>query len=617
MRPRASAPPCVAPITFMLRGLLSVPNYRPQLGMAIRAFYQASPPLTLAVLVVATVFGLLQPAFVVATGVLVQAAATQADLVLPLALLGGIFILSRVLGPIRDELGAVLWRRVDQSMGDRIMRAMSGDPSLRQVEDPHVQDIVTQVEGAVTGISVGQAAQQLPFMWSQRTFGILSLAIVARTYWWAALLLAVVHILGFSVARWHWNEVTLVILDRTDQLRRSFYLRGLALSSRVAKETRVFGLARWLVERYRQSTIGVLEDVWANRKEGWLLGAFISLLLAGTEAVTIWIVASDSLAGRVSLGTAVAVVQAVFAAGFLSTYFDPDWAITQAATTVEKVRHLEDALNTGATELPGHRDPTGMPQNEIRFEHVAFTYPGSSHAVFEDFNLTIHSGTSLAIVGENGAGKTTLVKLLSRLYEPTAGRITVDGIDLRELESAAWHKRIAAVFQDFTQFELTAQDNVAFGALHAAKDQESVERAARQAGAMDIIQRLPQGWTTPLSRALSHGSQISGGEWQRLALARALFAVQSGAGILILDEPTASLDVRGEAEVYQRFLELTTGVTTIVISHRFSTVRRADRIVVVEHGRLIEDGNHDDLVGQPGGRYAEMFTLQAERFIAV
>jgi ATP-binding cassette, subfamily B, bacterial len=590
---------------------------QPQLAVAIRAFYQASPWLTIGMLTVATTFGLLQPAFVIATGVLVQAAAQQADIVLPLALLSAIFILTRVLGPVRDELGTALWRRVDQSMGDRIMRAMSSDPGLRHVEDPHIQDVVAQVEGAVTGFSVGQAAQQLTFFWSQRTFAMISLLIIGRTYWWAAVVLAVAHALGYSAARWHWNEVTLVILGRTDQMRRSFYLRGLALSSRAAKETRVFGLARWLVDRYRQSAMSVLEDVWTRRRNGWFVGAGIALLLASTEAVTIWFVGTDSLAGRVSLGNAVAIVQALFAAGFLSQYNDPDWSITQAAVAVDKVRQLEDTVRTLTSELAGQREAHDMPRQEIRFEHVAFNYPGSSHLVFDDFSLTIQAGKSLAIVGENGAGKTTLVKLLSRLYEPTAGRIMVDGIDLRELEPAAWHSRIAAVFQDFTQFELSAYDNVAFGALHAADNTPALDRAARQAGALEIITRLPQGWNTPLSRELRHGSQISGGEWQRLALARALFAVQSGAGILILDEPTASLDVRGEAEVYRRFLELTAGVTTIVISHRFSTVRRADRIVVVEHGRVIEDGTHDDLIGRAGGRYAEMFSLQAERFAAV
>jgi ATP-binding cassette, subfamily B, bacterial len=585
----------------------------PGVLVAIGAFYRASPKLTIASLVVATLFGLLQPAFVVATGVVVQAAASGASLVVPVAFLGCVFCLTRVLGPLRDELGNALWRRVDQSMGDRIMRAMSAQPGLAHVEDPRVQDLVAQVEGAVTGFTVGPAAQQLPMLWSQRTYALVCLLIVFRTYWWAAMLLGLVHLLGYSGARWHFHEVTVFILGRTDQLRRSFYLRDLALSSRMAKETRVFGLARWLVDRYRTTATDVLREIWGKRHEGWTVGIGLSILLALTEAVAIWVTASDSFAGKVSLGTAVATIQAIFAAALLSQYQDPDWGVAQAGMSIDKLRQLEDSARHSFA-LEGKTDPAGLPRQLIRFEGVSFSYPDSSRKIFENFDLSIPAGHSLAIVGENGAGKTTLVKLLAQLYEPTAGRITVDGIDLRELDSAGWHRRMAAVFQDFTQFELSAYDNVAFGALHAFDDSRGVELAARQAGATHLVERLPHHWATLLSRELTSGSQLSGGEWQRLALTRALFGVQSGAGILILDEPTASMDVRGEAEVYQRFLELTRGVTTIVISHRFSTVRRADRIVVIDDGQVVESGTHAELLAMPGGRYAEMYTLQAARF---
>jgi ABC-type multidrug transport system fused ATPase/permease subunit len=234
--------------------------------------------------------------------------------------------------------------------------------------------------------------------------------------------------------------------------------------------------------------------------------------------------------------------------------------------------------------------------------------------VLEHFNLELEAGRSLAIVGENGSGKTTLVKLITRLYDPTGGRITVDGVDLQEIAPQAWHAQVSALFQDFARFEMPAYDNVAFGALHAWSDAEGIKRAAADAGVLNVIERLNQGWDTRLSREYREGAELSGGEWQRLALARALFGVASGARLLILDEPTASLDVRGEAEVYDRFLELTRGVTTIVISHRFSTVRRADRIIVVESGQVIEDGTHEELVLHPSGRYAHMYSLQASRF---
>jgi ATP-binding cassette subfamily B protein len=324
-------------------------------------------------------------------------------------------------------------------------------------------------------------------------------------------------------------------------------------------------------------------------------------------------VALEAADGRMSIGHAVVLAQAVLGAAVLGQYKEGHWLLSECAHAVERIEELEEEATGTAGAAPGARAADGLPREGIRFEDVRFTYPGATQPVFEGLDLEIEAGRSLAIVGENGAGKTTLVKLLCRLYDPDSGKVTVDGTDVRELDADAWHHRIAAVFQDYVQFELSAYDNVAFGALRNRGDCDAVTEAAELAGATQLVDRLPDGWSTPLSRQFSDGSQLSGGEWQRLALARALFAIRSGAGVLILDEPTAALDVRGEAEVYERFLELTRGATTIVISHRFSTVRRADRIVVVERGRVIEDGTHDQLLAA-SGRYAEMYWLQAKRF---
>lgn len=205
------------------------------------------------------------------------------------------------------------------------------------------------------------------------------------------------------------------------------------------------------------------------------------------------------------------------------------------------------------------------------------------------------------------------MKLLTRLYEPDHGAITVDGVDLREIAVDAWHARVAAIFQDFVRFPLTARENISWGGVDAGMDEQVLRVVAGDAGIREEIERLPAGWQTPLSRQFEGGADISGGQWQRIALARALYAVRAGAGVLVLDEPTAHLDVRAEAQLYDRFLGLTHGLTTIVISHRFSTVRHADRIVVIEHGSVIEQGTHDDLVAA-GGRYASMFQVQAARF---
>jgi len=248
-----------------------------------------------------------------------------------------------------------------------------------------------------------------------------------------------------------------------------------------------------------------------------------------------------------------------------------------------------------------------MPSREISFHEVSFSYPGSKRAVLSGLELTVPAGTSLAIVGQNGAGKTTLAKLLCRFYDPTNGAITVDGVDLRSLELAGWRRRLAAVFQDFVRFELSLRENV--DPAGEASDSD-IQAALVDAGAETLAEL-----DTPLAKGYRNGIDLSGGQWQRIALARALCAVRRGAGLVLLDEPTAQLDVRGEAEVFERVLQTTRDVTTILISHRFSTVRHADRICVLEHGRVVELGSHDELMAL-GGRYKTMFQLQAKRFEA-
>ena len=237
--------------------------------------------------------------------------------------------------------------------------------------------------------------------------------------------------------------------------------------------------------------------------------------------------------------------------------------------------------------------------------------------MYQDLDLELTAGQSLALVGANGAGKTTLVTLLARLREPTAGRITVDGTDLRDLDARAWQRQVAVVNQDFGRYPLSARENIAFRDLTADGladlDEDALERAAAQAGALEFIRALPHGWDTVCAPGYHDGTDLSGGQWQRIALARALYAAARGARVLVLDEPTAQLDIRAEAAFYNRFLELTSGLTTMLISHRFATVRRAERIAVLDQGRITELGSHDELVAAAGS-YAEMFAMQAARF---
>jgi ATP-binding cassette subfamily B protein len=254
--------------------------------------------------------------------------------------------------------------------------------------------------------------------------------------------------------------------------------------------------------------------------------------------------------------------------------------------------------------------------SEIRFEGVSFAYPGSAGGepvvVFRDLSLSIRAGESLGIVGDNGAGKTTLVKLLCGLCVPNSGRITVDGVDLRALDMATWRRQLAAVFQDFVRYPLTVRENVTWGAAGELDDDE-LNRALIDASAAEVLEGLERGVDTSLGREFEGGVELSGGQWQRLAVARALAGLYQRATILILDEPTANLDVRAEARLFERILTVTSGLTTVLISHRFANVRRADRIVVLDTGKVAEDGSHNELLGARG-RYAKMFELQASRF---
>jgi ATP-binding cassette subfamily B protein len=278
---------------------------------------------------------------------------------------------------------------------------------------------------------------------------------------------------------------------------------------------------------------------------------------------------------------------------------------------IRRLTRLGPRLRTPAADLGG--GTADVPRGDIRFVDVSFAYPSGGPNVLDGLSLDIPEGRSLAIVGLNGAGKTTMTKLLARLYDPDGGRVTVGERDLREFAPGEWRRRIGVIFQDFVRFELAARANVGLGAPDLMLDDEALARAAAKAGAAGLVAGLPSGWDTVLSRGYDGGVDLSGGQWQRIALARALIALEGGADVLVLDEPTANLDVRAEAELFDRFLDITAGVTTILISHRFSSVRHADRIAVVDGGRVVEVGSHAELLAADR-QYAQLFRLQAERF---
>jgi ABC-type multidrug transport system fused ATPase/permease subunit len=385
--------------------------------------------------------------------------------------------------------------------------------------------------------------------------------------------------------------------------RQAEYAYRLAVDAPAAKEIRVFGLASWVVARFRTSRLRLFElrDEATRLRERPLLGSVLIVMAA--NVFVFWSIGTAAADHRIALDALVRYASAA-AGTYMIAFGGLSWALDGAAAPAGAVARLGEAMRRRGDLVRGTRLATGLPAREIRFREVSFAYTPGAPLVLDRVDLTIAAGTSLALVGVNGAGKTTIAKLLCRLYDPQQGAIEIDGIDLRELDIESWRTRLSAVFQDFTRFEWPLRDNVA---PRGGRD-EAVQDALSKAGA-DRLASLD----TVLGRGYTGGTDLSGGQWQRVAIARALCAVSLGAGVVLLDEPTAQLDVRGEAEIFERVLAATRHATTILISHRFSTVRQADRIVVLEHGRIIESGSHRELMAA-GGRYRAMFDLQALPF---
>ncbi len=530
-----------------------------------------------------------------------------------LLILGITFVASQLMNPLLSLCADALGRRLTGHLRSRAMEAAGAPAGIGHLEDPATLDLVMLAQGVGTNQVTPRLVVAGVFaMAAQYATALASGAVLLAFHWWFPLALVVVWLAIIRTFRRQFFRDVQGITGQAETLRRSQYFRDLALTPGAVKETRIFGLGEWVVDRFHTSWVGAMRDLWRERHDSWQTLAICGPLFFLVECGATLIVAHAAIRGEISLDRAVVFLGAMSGMGAIANLSDNDLNIMWGAPAISAVTDLEAVVRERARVLPGTQPAAGMPAREVRFENVSFAYPGREK-VFDGLDLSITAGQSLAIVGDNGAGKTTLMKLLCRLYDPTEGQILVDGVPLTELAPREWQRRLSAIFQDFTRYHLTAADNVSFGNPDVPADPTALERAAARAGAADLVAALPHGWDTVLSRQFKDGTDLSGGQWQRLALARALYAVDHGAGILILDEPTAALDVRAEAELYDRFLDLTRGLTTLVISHRFSTVRRADRIVVIEHGQVVEDGSHDELIAA-GGRYATMFRLQAARF---
>ncbi len=522
--------------------------------------------------------------------------------------------------------GAVVpWigRQLDGRIRERVMSAALRPNGIQHLEDPTMRSALEQARSAApsSGMTPGAIA-----------------GVVPRVIAYRINLLA--YLVGLTYIAWPIGlAFLLVTLKSQDEMQKGVwrvagaggaiappaiaYQLELATGADAGKEVRVFGLGSWIVGRFTSGMLDHIHGVWSKRRD--FTPALIATLAvsAVVTVVSLNAIGIAATQGRIGVGEVVFAVVAIMA---LSPAFNQDdMPLAFAATTIETIEAAERIVADAALAVGGSEPAAGLPAVSIRFEGVSFRYPGTDTDVLRDLDFELRAGERLALVGINGAGKTTLVKLLCGLYEPTVGAIRVDGArSLRELDPVSWRSRLAVLFQDFTQYELSARDNVRFGAV--AWDppdlDAALEHAAAQATISGAIAALPAGWASPLAPGYPDGASLSGGQWQRVAVARALFAVEAGARVLVLDEPTANLDVRAEADLYESLLALTSGaladetrgkLTTLLISHRFSTVRQADRILVLNDGHIAEEGTHLELV-ELGGMYSRMFQAQAEQF---
>jgi ABC-type multidrug transport system fused ATPase/permease subunit len=561
--------------------------------------------------------GVLPPLFGIAMGLLVAAVQRGSGLAAPLAFAGAVFVLLQILTPIHQAVSSNLGDRTAAWLYDRLTDACIRPPGMGHLEDPKLTSDLTVARDFDLGMTGPPLSFAMDFIASGlvELIGGLAFALVLASWrWWAALVLAG----AWLATQWLLRESS-VWFDRNTETvraaqREAEYMYRLAVDPPAAKELRLFGLAGWTIGRFidRRTRLHRLQYEATRLREKPVLWSM--LLVIGANVVVFGSLAGAVSSGHLTLGELVIYAQSAVGTAMIG-FGGLNWALNGAAAPVAAVLRLAPAMAAEGALPSGGRDAGGLPAREIRFRDVTFAYPsgdssGSAAPVLQGFDLTIPAGSSLAIVGQNGAGKTTLAKLLCRLYDPQSGSIEIDGTDLRDFALDAWRTRLAAVFQDFIRFELPLRDNVALHGTPSAATVGEVLGALAEAGAADLADL-----DTVLARGYAGGTELSGGQWQRVALARALYAVRLGAGVVLLDEPTAQLDVRGEAEIFERLLAATRHCTTILISHRFSTVRQADRICVLEHGKVVELGSHAELMAL-GGRYRTMFDLQAQRFNA-
>jgi ATP-binding cassette subfamily B protein len=518
-----------------------------------------------------------------------------------------IAVATGVLSRVIDYLDAVLAGRYMHHVSVRVMEhAASLD--LMAYEDPAFYDRLERARVQATDRlymiqAIGRLIQQVI------TTITLSISIMVFSPW--LLLLLIVGVIPAFVGETHFAFLGYAKNFRQTPIRRQLdYLRILGGSKEAAKELKLFGLKDFLTAKFKRLSTQVYEEDVALARKKVVMGTVLSAIgTAGYYTAFVFAV-WKTVTGVFSFGTLTLLANAIREASSnlqqtfstLSTIADQALFLTDLIAFFE----MQPTIQSKPNALPAPRPI----RQGFEFRDVSFRYPGSSRLVLNKLNLYLRPGERVALIGENGEGKTTIVKLLTRLYDPAEGQVLLDGVDLREYNLEDLYREVGVIFQDFMRYEMTARENIAVGRIELLDNLELLQQSAQKSMANDVVGKLPLGYDQMLGRRFDGGVDLSGGEWQKVALARAYLR---DAQVLILDEPTSALDARSEYEVFQRFAELTAGKMALFISHRFSTVRMADRIIVLEQGRIAEDGDHDALT-HLGGRYAEMFELQAASY---
>lgn len=516
-------------------------------------------------------------------------------------------VLASVLSRTIDYLDALLADNYTRHVSIQVMEH-AADLDLIAYEDPIFYDRLERARVQATdrlGMiqSMGRLVQQVVITVS------LSVSIVVFSPW--LLLLLIAGVVPAFLGESHFAFLSYAKNFRQTPIRRQLdYLRVLGGSKEAAKELKLFGLKDFLVGRFTRLSNQIYSEDVALARRRLVAGALLSIVGAagyyGAYVLVIW----RTVTGMLTIGTLTFLAGAILQASSniqqifstLSSIADQALFLTDLIAFLE----MEPTIRSKPNALPAPRPI----RRGFEFRNVSFAYPGGGHLILNHFNFHLRPSERVALIGENGQGKTTIVKLLTRLYDPLEGQVLLDGIDLREYSLESLYREIGVIFQDFMRYEMRASENIAVGRIDEVGNLPLIELSAEKSLADEVIRRLPHSYGQMLGRRFEGGVDLSGGEWQKVALARAYLRE---AQVLILDEPTAALDARSEYEVFQRFAELTRSKMALFISHRFSTVRMADRIVVIEDGRVAEDGKHDELT-HLGGRYAEMFEMQAASY---